>query len=186
MKKQNKVNSKELGLEIGLIIGKQIFNTEHLHYGYWSDGLKINLFNLPQAQEKYCDFLISQIPEKIKTILDVGCGVGQMAAKLIDLGYSVDCVSPSSVFAEQTRNLLGSKSCVFECCYENLQTEKRYDMVLFSESFQYIPLEKALQNSLKFLNNNGYLLICDFFKTNAPGECVLGGGHKLDQFYKAN
>jgi len=183
MKKQNKINSKELGLEIGLIIGKHIFNTEHLHYGYWTDDQNNDLFNLPQAQENYCNFLISQIPEGINKILDVGCGVGQLAAKLIDIGYNVDCVSPSSVFAEHTRNRLGSNSHIFECCFEDLHTENRYDMVLFSESFQYVPLEKAIQNSIKYLNKDGYLLICDFFKTNATGKCVLGGGHKLDKFY---
>jgi SAM-dependent methyltransferase len=183
MIKKRKFDSKELGLEIGLIIGKHIFHSEHLHYGYWTDDLNIDLFNLPQAQENYCKFLISQIPEGIKTILDVGCGVGKMAAKLIDMNYRVDCISPSAVFAEHTRHLLGSKSHIFECCFENLQTEDQYDMILFSESFQYVPLEKALQNAVQFLNDNGYLLICDFFKTDAVGECMLGGGHKLKQFY---
>ena len=183
MKNRQKVDSKEIGLEIGLIIGKHLFKTEHLHYGYWTDDLSIDLINFPQAQENYGNFLISQIPEGTKTILDVGCGVGKLALNLMNRGHEVDCVSPSPVFTEHARDLLGSKSYIFECRYEDLQTDNRYDVVLFSESFQYIDLEKALQNSIKFLNNGGYLLICDFFKKNAKGECVLGGGHELEKFY---
>ncbi len=183
MNKRKKIDTKEIGLEIGLIIGRELFNTEHLHYGYWTSDLEINLLNLPQAQKNLCDLIISQIPDEAKTILDVGCGVGRLASNLIDSGYRVDCVSPSSVLAEYTRSLLGDKSFIFECCFEKIQTEKRYDVVLFCESFQYVNLEKALQNSIKLLNDNGYLLICDFFRTEAKGESVLGGGHKLVRFY---
>ncbi|MBN2104269.1 methyltransferase domain-containing protein [bacterium] len=184
MNKQKKIDSRDIGLEIGLILGQYFFNTEHLHYGYWAGDLDINLKNLPQAQKNYCHFIISQIPEGIKTILDVGCGVGRSAFELINKGYRVDCVSPSPVLTERARMLLGEQSHIFECDFENIQTENRYDMILFSESFQYIKLEKALQNSVKLLNKDGYLLICDFFKTDAKGKSVLGGGHKLAKFYE--
>ena len=183
MKKQKKVNSREIGLEIGLIVGTHFLNTEHLHYGYWTSDLNIDLFNLPQAQEDYSNFIISHIPDRAKTILDVGCGIGRFALKLINIGYRVDCVSPSSVLTEHTHNLLADKSHIFECSFEKLETEKRYDVILFSESFQYVNLEKAIQNSIKFLNDNGYLLICDFFKTDAEGKSSIGGGHKLIRFY---
>ena len=183
MKKHKRVNYKEIGLEIGLIIGKHFLNTDHLHYGYWTNDLNVELLNLPQAQENYTNFIISHIPDKVETILDVGCGSGRFALKLINNGYRVDCVSPSSVLTEHTQTLLADKSHIFECNFEKLQAEKRYDVILFSESFQYVNLEKAIQNSIKFLNDNGYLLICDFFKTNAEGKSNIGGGHKLMRFY---
>ena len=81
MNKRRKVDTKEIGLEIGLIIGKHFFHTEYLHYGYWTNDLDINLLNLPQAQENHSNFIISHIPEGTKTILDVGCGVGRFALK---------------------------------------------------------------------------------------------------------
>jgi SAM-dependent methyltransferase len=115
--------------------------------------------------------------------LDVGCGVGRLALQLLNLGYRVDCVSPSSIFAEHARSLLGKQSHIFECCYEELQTENRYDLILFSESFQYINLETALQKSFELLNNNGSLLICDFFKKDTQGKCVIRGGRRLTRFY---
>lgn len=183
MKKKKKLDSKEIGLDIGLIVGKHLFQTEHLHYGYWTNDLEVNIQNMPRAQENYTDFVISHIPDGIKTILDVGAGVGKFAEKLINKDYQVDCVSPSPLLTKHARDILGDKSHIYESNYENLNTENRYDVILFCESFQYINLVKALENSLKFLNDNGYLLICDFFKTDAKGKSVMGGGHRLTKFY---
>ena len=183
MNKQQK-SSREVGLEIAVIVGKYLLNLEHLHYGYWTGDLEVNIANLHKTQENYIDFLFSQIPESVETILDVGCGLGQTAKKLIDGGYRVDCVSPNPFLSEQVRSLLGNKSQIFECLYEQMETEKRYDLVLFAESFQYIPLEKALKQTMKFLNNEGYLLICDVFKMEAKGKCMIGGGHKLMKFHQ--
>jgi SAM-dependent methyltransferase len=119
----------------------------------------------------------------VKTILDVGCGSGQMAKILLDKGYQVDCVSPSSYLNSQVKALLGDKSQIFECFFQNLQTENRYDLVLFCESFQYIDLEPALSNTVKFLKDNGHLLICDYFKKVVEGKVAMSGGHKLNKFY---
>lgn len=184
MKKKKKLDSKEIGLDIGLMLGKYFFRTEHLHYGYWTNDLKLDIHNLPKAQENYSDFVISHIPEGAKTLLDVGSGVGRFALKLINMGYKVDCVSPSPLLTKHIQGLLGDKSHIYESNYENLNIDNRYDVILFCESFQYINLVKALENSLKFLNNNGYLLICDFFKTDAKGKSIIGGGHRLTKFYK--
>ena len=183
MKKHKKVDFREIGLEIALIFGKHFLKTEHLHYGYWPSDLETDLQNLPQAQKNHSNFIISHIPEGTRTILDVGSGAGCFTLKLINMGYQVDCVSPCSILTKHVSNQVGNNVTIFECTYEQLQTENRYDMVLFSESFQYINLEKALQNSVKFLNDGGYLLICDFFRTEAVGKNSLGGGHKLVKFY---
>ena len=182
MNRRRKIDSREIGLEIGLILGKHLADTEHLHYGYWTDGLEVRFANLPRAQEAYCHFLISHIPQDAKTILDVGCGSGRLALMLSDRGCQVDCVSPSPLLAARARDLLGERSHIFECSFEALETERRYDVVLFSESFQYVRLEKALENSLGFLNDRGHLLVCDFFKRDTEGQSLIGGGHKLARF----
>jgi SAM-dependent methyltransferase len=175
-------SSREVGLEIAAICGRHFFKLEHLHYGYWTYGLEIDIANLHIAQQNYTNLLVSHIPDGVKTILDVGCGTGRTAQELIGRGYQVDCVSPSPFLSERVRSLLGNTSRIFECPYEQLQTELRYDVVLFSESFQYVRLEEGLQQTVGFLNDGGYLFICDFFKTDAEGNGVLGGGHKLTRF----
>ena len=55
-------------------------------------------------------------------------------------------------------------------------------MVLFSESFQYIPMTDSIPGALKLLNPNGYIMVCDFFQTDAPGKSMLGGGHKYSEW----
>jgi len=185
MKKKKKVDSKEIGLDVGLILAKQFFNTEYLHYGYWTDDLKVETTNVYQAQENYAELIASHIPDTTKTILDVGCGAGKFAEKLLDLGYTVDCVSPSPNLTRHVRKLIGDRCEIFECGYEALETDKKYDMVLFSESFQYIPVSESLSQSMRFLKKGGHILICDFFRRDVEGTSPIGGGHELKDFYDA-
>jgi len=184
VKKTKKDISRELGLEVGSICGQYFLKLDHLHYGYWTSDIEVNVANLHLAQDEYAKFVISHIPDGVETILDVGCGTGQIAKKLLDMGYRVDCVSPCPFLKKRTSELLGNRSNVFECHYENLQTANRYDMILFCESFQYIDMEQALSNTNKFLNSGGYLLICDVFKKeDTRSKGVISGGHKLAKFY---
>jgi len=182
--KDKKELSRQIGMEVASICGEHFLNLEHLHYGYWTEDLQVSLANLRAAQEKYADFLISHIPAGVKSILDVGSGRGRMSKILLNAGYKVDCVSPSPLLAKQTRDLLGNGSYIFECDYEDLKTQKRYDLILFSESFQYVQLEEAVRKTVGFLKDSGYLLICDFFKKDTEEKSLLSGGHPLEKFYK--
>jgi ubiquinone/menaquinone biosynthesis C-methylase UbiE len=183
VREKKKLSSKETGLQIALLLGRYFLRTEHLHYGYWTDDLTVDLLNLPKAQENHSEFIISHIPERAKNVLDVGCGVGTFALKLTNLGYQVDCVSPSLVLTKHATNVLGGRSRISQCRYEELETDNRYDVILFSESFQYVNMKKALEKSHRFLADGGHLLICDFFRTEAEGESALRGGHRLVDFY---
>jgi len=182
MSKASKVALRELGLEVGVILGEHILYTDHLHYGHWTKGLEPNLRNLPEAQANQCEFIASHIPDGVETILDVGCGIGAFAELLIERGYKVDCVTPSAFLADHTKRRLGDRAEVFVCGLEDLETENRYDLILFSESFQYIPLEIELKQIMRFLKDKGYLLICDFFKKKDKGKNLISGGHKWDEF----
>jgi len=184
MKKKRKVDFKEIGLDMGLILAKQLYNTEYLHYGYWTEGLDVQSANILKAQENYADLIVSHIPRETKSILDVGCGAGKFAQKLLDLDYIVDCVSPSPNLTRHVRRILGNRSKIFECGFEEVETDNKYDLVLFSESFQYIPMEEAISQSMKFLNQNGHILICDFFRKKVDGKSPIGGGHDIDDFYQ--
>ena len=181
MKSSNGKSSRELGLKVAAICGKHFFDLDHLHYGYWTSDLPVDISNFRIAQEKYTDLLVSHVPDEVKTVLDVGCGTGQIAKKMIDMGYQVDCVSPSPYLTERTRSILTNGSRIFECPYEQMDIEHKYDMVLFSESFQYVNMSAAFEKTINLLNPNGYLLICDFFKI-IKGPSTVGGGHKLRRF----
>lgn len=125
--------SRELGLALGLLVGRPLLGMEDLHYGYWPDGLAPTLQNLPAAQEAYTDRLVQRIPDGVRTILDVGCGAGHVAAALVRRGYRVDCLSPNPTLNRLVRERLGDQVGLFECRYEALRTDRRWDLVLFSE-----------------------------------------------------
>jgi len=181
-KKDHTVDSKEVGLEAGLTIFKFFLKTEYLHYGYFSDGLEADVTNLKKAQENYVELLFSHIPEGTKTILDVGCGSGKTAQQLIAKGYKVDCVSPGQLLTNYARKLVGDDEKFFQCKFENIKTDKKYDLVLFSESFQYIPMDQSIPRALEMLNQGGHIMVCDFFKNDLEGKSKLGGGHQYDEW----
>ena len=177
-----KIDSKAVGLDIGLLIGRFFMDTEDLHYGYWPNDKTATAQNFAEAQLRHSQLIIDNIPEGVRSILDVGSGSGNLAEKLLELGYEVDCVLPSEFLAENIRKKLGDRSSVHVCGFEDLDTEKSYDMILFSESFQYVKLDLSINKIMDMLPQDGHLFICDFFRKDIPGKSPLGGGHKWAKF----
>jgi SAM-dependent methyltransferase len=182
-----KVDSKEVGLVAGLNLFHFFLGTRDLHYGLWQDDLEVTIQNLPEAQKRYSDFLIGHIPPGVKRILDVGCGAGGLASELLMRGYEVEGVSPSPLLSEAAQRQAGDSFKIHQGRFEDVAfaDDDRFDLVMFSESFQYITLDKVLEYAGRRLDAGGYVLICDFFKTGAPGRSVIGGGHPLKKFRAA-
>ncbi|HIO36110.1 MAG TPA: class I SAM-dependent methyltransferase [Candidatus Marinimicrobia bacterium] len=182
MTRLEKVDSKEVGLEIGLLMARFFFNSEDLHFGYWPQGCPTGLSSIPEAQARHTDLIFSHIPVGIDKILDVGAGSGELAKKLVHKGYSVDCVSPSSFLSDTIQSKLPPESTLYRTTFEALQTDHRYDLIIFSESFQYVKIQPGLSQCEHLLNHNGHLLICDFFSLETGSKSPLRGGHKLSRF----
>jgi SAM-dependent methyltransferase len=174
--------SSEFGLALGFVIGHHFLGMQDLHYGYWPQGLAREPQNLAQAQANYTDFLMSHIPPGVKSVLDVGCGAGNTARKLLERGFTVDCVSPNGVLTSVAKQVLAGRGDIFETRFQDLQTERRYDLILFSESLLFIPLEEAFTKALALLNPGGHVLITDIFRVPAEGKSPIGGGHELPRF----
>ena len=185
MRSLSSVDSKELGLAAGLVFARYFLNTDHLHYGYWPDDLPVDIQHLSQAQDLYCDFLLSHIPSGTHTILDVGCGAGIMSKRMLSEGFHVESVSPSLYLSSLAKENLGDKGLIHQSTFEELTLDRKFDLLLFSESFQYIDLARVFAKSRDLLTEKGHLLICDFFRRDdATGESGLGGGHSLKRFYE--
>jgi len=146
-------------------------NSHYLHYGYWeplpTSPDELTPARLRIAQQAYADRLLSLIPDPVKTILDVGCGIGGNAEYLIAQGFSVEGIAPDPFQQEQFLDRTHGKALFHLSRFEDFETDKTYDLLLFSESSQYIPVAEIAQKSTQLLHPDGYLLIADMFRKNA-------------------
>jgi len=146
-------------------------NSPFLHYGYWEPlplaSEELTIQRLRKAQQAYATKLLSFIPPTTQTILDVGCGVGGNASYLLAQGFSVEGLAPDAFqqeqFLQQTQGLAPFHLTTFE----NFRATHPYDLILLSESSQYIAARDIAQGAAQLLNAGGYLLIADMMRSNA-------------------
>jgi len=182
--------------ELGLVLAQQLGNVEDLHYGLWDPDLELSFANVRVAQQRYSDMILSQLPASTGSVrvLDVGCGTGHLISQMLHRGYLADGVIPAKDLGELVRRRIGERPGyqprIFECKFEDFPVDEgraRYDVVLFSESFQYIKPSESLPLVQQLLKPGGLLVICDFFKTAAhgdggPGDKSFGGGHPHKEY----
>lgn len=169
---------KGRSMDLAYIFLRYFFETEYLHFGWW-DGLQPKFANLKKAQELYVENLIRMIPFDVRSILEVGCGSGEMAKKLLDAGYQIDVVSPPSIMTSYAQEKLKGRVNFYECVFEDYVEDKRYDLVLFSESFQFVNLDIAISKAIQY---GGYILIADVFRNDLQEKSPIGGGHSYLEF----
>jgi len=184
---KEKIDTRALGLDVGLHFVKWLTGAENLHYGLWT-GLDVNAANLCAAQEAYTDKLFKLLPDTPIRILDIGGGAGETARKLLALGHEVVIVVPSPVLAERCR-VNAPEADVHECMFEDYTGAGDFDLCLFSESYQYIPIADGVPGCLKLLKPGGEIIISDCFRSEefavAGGLATVGGGHLIADFRTA-
>ena len=195
------VNKKMGSRELGLVLARQLLDVEDLHYGLWDADLPLLLSNLGLAQQRYTDMLLDLIGRQTAAInapriLDVGCGTGHMLQQMLERGYRVDAVNPSAALNRLVHKRLqalgNSETTLLETGFDDIPADwpsRPYDLVLFSESFQYIPLAAVFERLPGLLAPAGQAVICDFFRTaghgqGGTGDRSFGGGHLLEEFYR--
>ena len=184
---KEKIDTRAIGLDVGLEFVRWLTGAENLHYGLWT-GLEVNASNLRAAQEAYTDKLFKLLPPEPVRILDIGGGAGETAKKLIALGHQVTIVVPSALLAERCRtNAPGAE--VHECMFEDYDGPNGFDLCLFSESYQYIPLSAGVPRCLELLKPGGQIIISDCFRAEGfkltSEASKVGGGHPIKKFRAA-
>lgn len=162
---------------------RKITNSDYLHYGYWNLEDELNMENLYRAQERYIDHLISFFPKGVKTVLDVGCGIGGNALRLKKSGFEVEALSPDPA---QEKVFKAKREVPFHLTkFENFETSKTYDLILMSESAQYIPIKEGFEKCCTLLKDGGTLLVSDYFLRQPEKDSVFAARtHEKNEYLK--
>lgn len=165
---------KETKLDFEALLSEVIYGHGFLHYGYWPDGRPEtpSADLLGRAQQAYFDLLASKIPDGVRTILDVGSGTGSNARALTRLGYALECLCPSEQLNEMARRKLPADVTVHTTMFEDFQTDRRFDICLFAESFHYIALAPALVQAARYATRG--VVIFDYFRRGADAKAPEG------------
>lgn len=175
--------------ELMLLLLKKVAGMDNLHFGLWNEGDEVTLENFLKAQDRYSELLIDKIEALVSAnkqarILDVGCGVGTNIKLLADRGYThIEGVVPSEILAEQAREKSGKP--IHMCTFEDFlgqNPEGGYDLIFFSESYQYIDIASSFDALGKLLKPEGHAVIFDFFGVGDFSKRTPFGGHALNAF----
>ncbi|MFQ5797729.1 MAG: class I SAM-dependent methyltransferase [Bacteroidota bacterium] len=164
------MRSKKIETNVALIYAMELAKTNYLHAGYWQEGEELNLKNLQVAQERYVDKLIQFIPRGVQTTLDVGCGVGGNAIKLKEKGFEVEGLAPDPYQEKLFKKNTSHEIPFHLTTFEDFTSHKKFDLVMMSESVEYIPLKAGFEKSREVLKEEGFLLAADIFKKEDAPE----------------
>jgi len=123
-----------------------------------------------QFETRYSyDFVKRFLPNDCRRILEVGCGTGNLAARLSQDGHRVVAidVDPESVVAARQLGVDArvAKWPEFEDGY--------FDAVLFTRSLHHIhPLDRAVQHAADSLREGGRMIIEDFAHESADEKTL--------------
>lgn len=140
---------------------------------------------LCEAQQAYFGFLAARIPQGTRTVLDVGSGTGANAVGLTKQGFELECLCPSEHLNALARGKLPDKVKVHDSTFEDYESERRFDLCLFAESFHYIVLDKSLSQLDRYAEH--HVLIFDYFRRDpdAGKEGTRGTHAKFRQSVEA-
>lgn len=177
---------KHQDLDVFARVFRVFADTPWLHYGLWLPGERPTMPTVRQAQERYVEKLLALLPPAPASILDIGGGTGAMSERLAGLGYSVEMLTPSEVQVGLARETLGDRVKVHLSRLQDFTSERRFDVCLFSESFQYVPVDESLPKVAGLLAEGGRVVISDCFRSAGyPGGRAVGGGHRFADFEAA-
>ncbi len=148
-----------------------ITDSIYLHYGYWektpASNDELTAANLRIAQAAYIKHLASFIPTGVKDILDVGCGIGGNSIYLAAQGFTVEGLAPDQLQQEKYLYNTKNKSTFHLSRFEDFKSTHTYDLLLFSESTQYIGARDIAQGAARLLAPRGHVLMCDMMLLDA-------------------
>ena len=142
-------------------------NIEYTKMAYLYDKFYSN-----KKYSKEVEFLTSLISRKDCEILDAGCGTGNHAKLLHELGYSVHGFDQSKEMVEIANSKINN--CFYVANLLDLESEAKYDLIIsffavFNHLKNYAQFKKALFNLKECLKEHGTIII-DLHNPQNSGE----------------
>lgn len=167
----------------------ETFRSPYLHYGFWDnpelvDPENLSLRDMVAAQERYIEHLASFIPAGVKSILDVGSGIGGNTSFLLKKGYWVETLSPDKYQESVIQEKYNGKVPFYRTKFENFKPSKEYDLILQSESACYIKIIPGFKMAKKAIKDGGYLLVSDYFihHNDSSGDWHIKASHDEQKY----
>lgn len=174
--------------DLELALYGTIFGNNFLHYGYFpqppADAESISLADLKRAMDDYATLLVRRIHPG-ERVLDVGCGMGGLLARLDAAGAMPTGVTPNTAHAAYIRKRW-PRIPLIEGVFERIDAASiapKFDAIINSESFQYIDLDAGMRKVRALLAPGGRWLVIDYFRLQADAKNK--SGHLLADFESA-
>jgi SAM-dependent methyltransferase len=111
----------------------------------------------------YDNFLLSLVPPHTRDVLDVGCGMGRLTARIARTGARVTGIDLSPAMIERAVSMNGADNIRY-VCGDVLAADLPlavFDCVISAATFHHMPPEIALNRMTQLLRPGGRLIIHD-------------------------
>jgi SAM-dependent methyltransferase len=132
----------------------------------------------------YHRLILQHLPRPCGQVLDVGCGAGQLAAKLAVRADHVDAFDRSPVMIELARRVVPSNvTCTLADVIDEPLPESSYDAIVSVSAFHHMQLDQLLPRLATALRPGGVLAAVALPRTDLlrewPAELTGAVGHRL-------
>ncbi len=135
---------------------------KHLSQEYGDQFRDLSVASSYRKRPKYDSQVIDILADLVKadsgSVLDVGCGTGEIAIPMSRRGFKVDAVDPSPAMLDIAKSDMSDVT--WHCSYaEQIDLTARYDLICCANSIHWMNWEGVFPKFLNLLSENGFLAI---------------------------
>lgn len=150
-----------------------------MHYGLFEGPND----SIGEAQERSTELLLSRLLPPPCRLLEVGIGLGTTLARLTEMGYAAEGITPDAIQAAAAKERFGDRISVHTTPLEHFETSNRYDCIVFQESSQYIDSATLFRRVRGLAASGARVVVLDEFALRPVDK--PGALHRLDGFLAA-